>query len=363
MDSRKMDGTKLLWHMDRVSARFDRGERIAPIHIDCGLSKFCQIACVFCYGKYQNMDKVFIKRESLLQMVRDAKDIGVKSLALIGDGEPTCNPYLYEAIDTAKEVGIDLSISTNGYTVDSEEKCRSILSACKWMRFCISAGTKDGYEKIHGRNYFDRVVDNIRRMVDVKKKYGYECEIGMQAVFVPTLMLDEMIYESELAVNIGVDYLVIKQCSLPDDGESKMSTFDVNIYDSSDVDVALMRCEQLSNETTEIIPKWNTMKKKGVKAYENCPSISLISEISGNGDWCTCGYYFGGKPGAEKYKFGNLHEQSLKDIFNSDRYWNIIKMMETEFDNKTMCRGACRQDRCNEFCDTYRNKPRGINFP
>jgi hypothetical protein len=45
---RRMDGTKLMWHMDRVNDRFIRGQRIAPIHIDMGIAKFCNIGCVFC---------------------------------------------------------------------------------------------------------------------------------------------------------------------------------------------------------------------------------------------------------------------------------------------------------------------------
>jgi hypothetical protein len=59
---RRMDGTKLLWHMDRVNDRYIKGNRVAPIHIDMGIAKFCNISCVFCYGKYQKIKPVFIKR-------------------------------------------------------------------------------------------------------------------------------------------------------------------------------------------------------------------------------------------------------------------------------------------------------------
>jgi MoaA/NifB/PqqE/SkfB family radical SAM enzyme len=348
--------------MDRVMARLDRGERVAPAHIDMGIAKFCNVKCCFCFGFFQDVKPVYIKRETLLQTVNDAADIGVRSLAFIGDGEPTCNPHLYEALELAKERGLDMAISTNGVLVDTEEKCRTILSSCKWMRFCFSAGTREGYKEIHGKDYFDRAVANIKMMVETKKRYGYECEIGMQAVFVPTLMAEEILAESKLAVDLGVDYLVIKQCSLPDAGESGMAQFDLNLYDDKKVIEILTACQEMSTDKTDIIPKWNVMHQKGQRPYNNCPSISLISEISGNGDWCTCGYFFGGRPGTERYKFGNLHEKSLKKIWLSNEYWDAIKYMEQEFDNKTMCRGACRQDKCNEFCDIYRNKPRGINF-
>ena len=98
MINRKMDGTKLLWHMDRVIQHFDKQERVAPIHIDMGLSKFCNISCIMCYGIFQNPDKEFIQRTPLLRTLREAKECGVKSFGFIGDGEPTMYPYLYDAL-------------------------------------------------------------------------------------------------------------------------------------------------------------------------------------------------------------------------------------------------------------------------
>jgi wyosine [tRNA(Phe)-imidazoG37] synthetase (radical SAM superfamily) len=64
--------------------------------------------------------KTFIKKDPLLQSIRDAAEIGVKSIGFIGDGEPTCNPYVWEALKLGKSVGLDLSISTNGVLLNTE---------------------------------------------------------------------------------------------------------------------------------------------------------------------------------------------------------------------------------------------------
>lgn len=361
-DKRMHDSTKLLWHMDRVMARFDKGERVAPVHIDMGIAKFCNVACVFCYGKFQNIQPVFIKKDALLQTIRDAAEIGVKSIAFIGDGEPTMNPALYEALELGSNLGLSMAISTNGALVDSTLKYQSILSSCEWMRFCISAGTREGYKAVHGKDYFEKVVSNIKGIVRFKKDYNYPCEIGMQSVFVPTTMKEEMLHEAKLAVELGVDYFVIKQCSLPDNGESGMSTFDLNEYDKKETDDVLHQCENLSTEKTEIIVKWDIIKKKGQRDYCGCPSVPFISEMSGNGDWFPCGHMFGDKPQFSEYKFGNVHEKTLKEIFQSGHYWEVIRRMNEEFNVKTQCKGACRLDKTNEFCWNYLRKPRGINF-
>jgi len=358
---RRMDDTKLLWHMDRVHKYF-QNDRVAPIHIDMGIAKFCNVKCVFCYGKYQEMTKTFIQREALLNAIRDAAEIGVKSIAFIGDGEPTCNPHMYEALELGASLGLDMATSTNGVLLDNDKRIHSILKSCKWMRFCISAGTKEGYIKIHGVDKFDRVVKNIERTIHLRDQYGYKCEIGLQSVFVPTLMAEEMLRESEFAVRVKADYFVIKQCSLPDDGETGMVQFDVKAYDSEHTINVLKQCESLSNERTKIIPKWNIMQQKGKRPYKGCPAVPFISEMSGNGDWFPCGFMFGNKEHFQQYKFGNVHTERIRDIFNSARYWEILRKMSEEFNVQKQCQGACRLDKCNEFIYTYLNKPRGINF-
>ncbi len=359
---RRLDGDKVLWHMDRVIAHYDKGERIAPVHIDMGITKYCNVGCVFCYGKYQEMSKDRISDEALLQTMRDAGDIGVRSIGLIGDGEPSVHPKFYEALREGKKYGVSMATSTNGVKITEDEQRAAVLESCDWMRFCFSAGTKEGYKKIHSVDKFDQAVKNVRDMVNYRDKHGLDCDIGMQAVFVPTLMGQEMIDEAKLATKLGVDYFTIKQCSLPDKGDTGMMQFDVNDYSRPDIIAGLEEAEAQSNERTKVMAKWNVMGLKGEKPYHGCPSIPLISEMSGNGDWYPCGYMFGEHSKfRDGSRFGNVHEQTLKEIWESDRYWEIIKKMR-DFKSGEDCHGCCRQDQVNISLDKYLNKPKGINF-
>lgn len=354
----RMNDTKLLWHMDRVKAWLDRGERIAPIHIDMGIAKFCNIRCVYCYGENQEQCMKFIQKDALLNLVSNAKKIGIKSIGFIGDGEPTCNPNMHEALEAAT---CDMAISTNGVLLDTDEKRENVLKNCKWMRFNISAGTREGYKKIHSRDYFDKVVENIKAMVRLKKEKGYECEVGLQSVYVPGMMDNDMIELSKLAVESEVDYLLIKQCSLPD-GNLKVGQieFDVNDYDKGSVQKVLQECEDMSNDKTKIIPKWALMEQKGIRPYDGCLGIPFLVQISGNGDVYPCGQMFQ-KEKYKEYFMGNLHDMPFGEIVKSERYWEVVEKMK-KFNVHKDCTGACRQDKVNEFLFNYDNKPKGINF-
>ena len=69
------------------------------------------------------------------------KEIGVRSIALIGEGENTLHPNFYEIINYGKEINLDLSLATNGIRID-QKKLDIILNSLKWIRSNISIGTK-----------------------------------------------------------------------------------------------------------------------------------------------------------------------------------------------------------------------------
>ena len=361
-DKRMMDKCKCVYHHDRITEHYDKGERIAPVHLDIGIAKFCNVSCIFCFGFSQSPSKTYIQRGPLLQTMRDAGEIGVKSIGIIGDGEGTCNPFCYEALREGHNAGVDMAISTNGVDLDSQGKLEAVLESCKWMRVCFSAGTKEGYHRIHRRDYFDKVVSHIKNLVALKENRGYKCDIGMQAVFVPTVMKDEIIAEGKLAAELGVDYLIVKQCSLPDEGQTGMMQFDLNIYDRPEIQDALAQCESYGNDKTDIVIKRLAMARKGRREYEHCPAVPMISEMSGDGSWFPCGVMFGDKPQFDYLKFGNVHDQTLKEIWESDRYHDICEYMKYGFDSENDCKGCCRLDPANKYIHEYCDKPMGINF-
>ena len=48
-----LDGSKVLWHSDRIREWNYGMGRVAPITIDCALTTKCSYRCVYCYGKIQ----------------------------------------------------------------------------------------------------------------------------------------------------------------------------------------------------------------------------------------------------------------------------------------------------------------------
>ncbi|MBI5657042.1 MAG: radical SAM protein, partial [Geobacter sp.] len=157
-DSYLMDGHKLYWHLDRVNDWL-QGKRIAPLHIDVGLSKGCNIRCIYCFGamqgnRYTEGAAAYFPREPLLRYLRDAGALGVRSMAFIGEAEPLLNPHVYEAIVCGKKSGVDIALGTNGILFDTGRSGEEALEHLSWLRFNISAASEESYQRIHGSDAF-----------------------------------------------------------------------------------------------------------------------------------------------------------------------------------------------------------------
>jgi len=357
-DKYLMDSHKLHWHLDRVRDYF-LGKKIAPIHIDVGLSKGCNIRCEYCFGVlqgnfYRKGSEIYFPREPLLRYIKDASKLGVKSLAFIGEAEPLLNPHVYEAIVFARKNSLDVSLGTNGILFDTSKKGISALKNLTWIRFNISAGTEEGYRRIHRSNEFNTVVEKIKFCTDIKRKYKLPVTIGLQMVLTPN-NVNELISLAKLGKRLKVDYLVVKQCS--DTVDSRIGFFDkLDEYDNF-FDILRM-AEKESTKNYSVIIKWKKIANKGKRSYKQCLGVPFLLYSSGDGKLYPCGMFFDYK--SKEYCMGDLTKQSFKDIIKSKRYWDVVEKVKKMDTSK--CYSNCRTHAINEFLWELVHPPKHMNF-
>ncbi|QPJ65295.1 MAG: radical SAM protein [Candidatus Nitrohelix vancouverensis] len=357
----RFDGHKMMHHLDRIQA-WQNGEKFAPIHIDMGLTKFCNTACIYCYAVVQNMTKgAMIGRDALLNYVEDCGKLGVRSIGFIGDGEPTLNPTVYDATVLAAEVGVDTSMATNGLLLEMD-RAHDLLKNMTWIRFNLSAGDAQGFKEVHQSRpeSFDLLIEKIKELVRIKKENGYKCTLGLQMVLIPECY-DQVLKEAELGAELGVDYFVIKHCS---DSEYKEIGVDYSSY--MGIQDMLKEAEALSNKDYVVQVKWNKilaagesdLYKNGYRKYDVCHGTPFLLQISGNGKIYPCGPFFN----KERFYIGDLHKDSFFDIVMGDRYWEVHNDVVASVDVHKDCAIGCRQDYVNKFLWDLKNVPEHVNF-
>ena len=337
-----LDGHKLEWHQERVEAWL-RGERIAPITIDCALTRACTYRCTYCYGQLQANDEKQMTRDVIFRFLDDAAEIGVKAISFVSDGESTCSPHLEAAILRGRANGLDMALGTNGYLL-KDERLEEILPALTYLRFNISAADPQRYAEIHGctPQAYEKVMGTIRKCVALKKQKDLAVTLGLQMVLLPQFE-DQIIPLAKLGRELGVDYLVIKHCS---DDENSSLGVDYSRYEVM-VDV-LKEAEELSSPDYVVRAKWSKILSGGKRCYSRCYGPPFIMQFSGSGLVAPCGMLFNSK--YRKYHIGNIAETSFKELWKSERYWEVINLIASEqFDARTMCGSLCLQHKVNEY--------------
>ena len=343
-----LDGTKLAWHLDRVE-KWQRGERIAPITIDMALTRACNYSCGFCYAMFQENDRKIINKKVIFNFLEDCAEIGVKGISFVSDGESTISPVFTDACKYGHELGLSMAVGTNAFVL-TKNRLEDVMPYLTYLRVNFSAGEKKRYAEIMGvkESSYDRVCQNIRDMVEIKKKNSHKVTIGMQMVLMPE-DADQIIPLAKLGKELRPDYAIIKHCSDNEDGGLGV------LYEEYEKLYPLLKeAESYSDETYKCVIKWSKIKDQGnnKRSYQRCYGAPFMLQLSGSGLVAPCGGLFNEK--YKKFHIGNICDTRFKDIWNSDRYWEVMNYLSSpKFNAQKMCASLCLQHKVNEALDNF----------
>ena len=154
-----------------------------PTEIFLDLTSFCNHACVFCSNPHiknkTTMDEDMVKR-----VLQEAYDCGVRDLGLYATGESFLVKKLPEYIAEAKRIGYQyLFITTNGALATPERAKQALDAGLGSIKFSISAGTRETYKKLQGKDDFDKVLANLRWVSEYRKTSGLKYRIYVTMVY------------------------------------------------------------------------------------------------------------------------------------------------------------------------------------
>jgi len=328
-----LDNHKLSYHYDRVRL-WESGVKIPPVSVDMALTRSCGAMCQFCYAMVQEpQERRAITIKDSLNLLDDFKEIGVRGVSLISDGESTLSPAYVPFIEHAGDIGIDVGNATNAWDW-GPEKVDRVLPHLAWVRFTVAAGTPSRYAEIMYKDsshteVFENAIKNIKYAVELKRRLGLKVTLGIQMVLMPEFQ-DEILAFAQLGIDLGVDYAVIKHCS--DDEEGSLGV-DYSQYERMYDD--LHAAESLSNENTKVIIKWSKIFDGGIPEYTEMWGPRFLLQISGSGLVAPSGMFFNAK--FSKLHIGNYTEQRFKDLYNSQRYDDVMDYLVSDrFDARYM---------------------------
>ncbi len=353
----QLDGSKIGWWRDRVEA-WKRGEKIAPVTMDISWTRKCQASCSFCYAQMQASTGGEITKELAFGMLEDMAEIGVKGFSLISDGESTMVPFYAESIEYGAKLGMKVGIGSNGILLD-KKMMEKILPHLSYVRFNFSAGERKRYAEIMGvkQPFYDKVLENIRDAMEIKRRNNYGATINMQLVCQPQDG-DQILPFARLCKEVRPDYGIIKHTADSIDQQLGVDyTQYRNLYD------VFREAEEMSDEDLRIVVKWSRIEDDGKRDYTRCYGPEFLLQMSGNGLIAPCGLLFN-----ERYRAFHIgwitgpEKQRFKDIWASDRYHEVMKYLASDdYGPHIRCGSNCLQTNTNKFL--FDHLHRSIAFP
>lgn len=143
------------------------------------VSNICNHACAFCANSKSNRKRGFIEKELATRILSEAYKLGTREIGFYATGEPLADKNLDMYISLAKKIGYEyVFITTNGALFDLNRAHSIIDAGIDSIKFSINGANKEDYFLIHGKNDFDKVIENLKLLSELKDNYKFKLYIS-----------------------------------------------------------------------------------------------------------------------------------------------------------------------------------------
>lgn len=153
-----------------------QGNRLGlPIAGNFELTARCNFDCPMCYVHLNQKDAEVAGREltaqQWIELAREARDRGMV-FALLTGGEPFLRRDFFEIYETMRNMGILISINSNGSMLSGAIRERLLENPPQRINISLYGGCQETYRNMCGKDAFGTVTENIRALreagVDVR---------------------------------------------------------------------------------------------------------------------------------------------------------------------------------------------------
>ncbi len=194
---------------------------LVPVSINLDLTTACNYKCDHCIDWDILNSPVRHADEDLRNSLRIMAQRGLKSVILIGGGEPTLYPGFVSFVQLLKEeLDQQVAVVTNGSKNDKILEIAPFLKEGDWVRLSLDSGSNDVFQRMHNPSRKTLTLDEICSWVPKIKAanpnfdMGYSFIITWKGASRDDVKVIENIYEivdgATRARDAGFDYISFK---------------------------------------------------------------------------------------------------------------------------------------------------------
>jgi wyosine [tRNA(Phe)-imidazoG37] synthetase (radical SAM superfamily) len=347
---------KVIANVDRVIEFIETGNA-APILVEVDPSNACNQACSFCLSSYIHFDKAkgtetfsraLMPRDMLMNLCKDFVEMGVRAINWTGGGEPTLNKHLKEAIQYCGQNGIKMGIFTNGVLFDKWDLFETMVDNMTWVRFSVDAGTKETYDEVRKSKKnqgWDKMAENLNKLIEVNNKKGKKIDIGIGYVISPD-NCHEVVEFAEFFSKFDLSYCQYKpEIVIREIGGIQR---DIEFWEEK-VEPKLREAKEILGDKFEIngykLDDLENDRKHFGRNYKKCLGSQIQPCVGADGHVYVCTNHRGWK----QYSYGCLYDgKSFKDIWNDIESRRKVMHQIEEVECFSKCTQLCKPHESNK---------------
>ncbi len=280
-----------------------------PIHIDIEIDNFCNFACTFCpigqkdnelNGYYKTLKK--LDENKIYEILDETKKIGVKSVQFSLVNEPLANKNIFKYVKYASKLQFsDIFFVSNGYLLNEKNIHNILKSGLTKIQFSLDAFSENTYKERKLKNTkpanYKKTLNNILNFLKIKKKLGKNFPL------------------------VRVSFIEL------DDNKKEFNDFR-KFWEEKVDGINYQKLVDYSQKTQ--------FAEENFLNSCNMPMFRLAIKSDGNVKPCCVGF-------GEKIHLGNVYNQTLSEIWNSNFMKNFQKMhLEKRANENEVCKNCLK---------------------
>jgi len=306
----------------------------------------CDSLCQTCIRTFQTLEPP--KDLTLAELMRIVDQVPRLTRVLLhGIGEPLLNPELFRMIAYLKGRGVTVVFNSDAIGLSEKKRHHLIESGLDELRVSMDAATPETYRAIRGVATFDRVVENVTALGELKKVCAAVLPKISLWFTVMKKNLEELPLFIRLAGKMGAAHVNVQR--LVHYGEG-LAVQEQSVYGtlSAMEETLLAEASRLSRELGIVLcasgnttPVESLTPEERERPWSGCQRPWTLSYITANGNVLPCCISPWTAKDYRNLILGNVFTQPFADIWNGERYRDFRIRFESD-EAPDPCRGCGR---------------------
>jgi MoaA/NifB/PqqE/SkfB family radical SAM enzyme len=309
-----------------------------PVCLYLETTNRCNLLCTTCPRTYADLEPPADMSWELFTRIVDQIP-NIARVVLHGVGEPMLVKELPRMIRYLKDRGAYVLFNTNG-TVLTPKKGRELSeSGLDELRVSLDAADARTFLLIRGKDYFSRIVRNVRAFTEIQAREGLErprVSLWLTGLRETIAQLCDFV---RIAHAIGVNEVYLQRLVFCEDAPIGMARPDQALFDrltreqSQHLAAAEEEAAALGisfNASGAAEPSESLARKIDRNPWSLCRRPWTVMYFTANGRALPCCIAPFSQNGYDNYTLGNATQQTLREIWNGEAYRDFRTALQSD---------------------------------